>query len=136
MGNFRIPILIYDPSGDLPRGRQPGIMQQIDIMPTLLNHIGYDRPYIAFGKDVLHTAPEDTWAVNWNDLPTYIKGDYLMILDGDKVKGMYNYKTDPDSKLNLYGKGLPEEKDMETHLKAFVQSYLSRMNTDNVTVKK
>ena len=135
MGNFRIPILIYDPSGELPRGRQPGILQQIDIMPTLLNYLGYDKPYIAFGKDVLNTAAEDSWAINWNDLPTYIKGDYIMILNGNEISGMYNYKTDPLQKDNLLGKGLPEEKDMADHLKALVQTYLQRMNNDDVTVK-
>ncbi len=134
MGNFRIPILIYDPSGELPRGRQPGIIQQIDIMPTLLNYLGYNRPYIAFGKDMFNTDPEDTWAINWNDIPTYIKGQYLMkLMDGNI--SLYDYTKDPECNENLYGKGIPEEKDMELRLKAFVQSYLERMNTDNVSIK-
>lgn len=135
MGNFRIPILFYDPSGELPRGRQPGIAQQIDIMPTVLGFIGYDRPYIAFGKDLLKTAPEDTWAINWNSLPMYIKGDYLMIFDGNNVTALYNYRLDPMQKTDLKGTGLPEEAAMERDIKAIVQSYLQRMNSDNVTVK-
>lgn len=134
MGNFRIPIMFYDPSGELPRGRQPGIAQQIDIMPTVLGFIGYDRPYIAFGKDLLKTAPEDSWAINWNSLPMYIKGDYLMIFDGNNVTALYNYRLDPMQKTDLKGTGLPEEAAMERDIKAIVQSYLQRMNTDNVTV--
>lgn len=135
MGNFRIPILFYDPSGDLPRGRQPGIAQQIDIMPTLLNYVGYDRPYIAFGKDLLNTPAEDTWAVNWNNLPVYIKGDYMLMYDGERVVSMYDIRHDPMERNNLAGKGLPEEAEMVRSLQAFMQSYLSRMNTDNVVVK-
>lgn len=135
MGNLRIPILFYDPSGELPRGRQPGIAQQIDIMPTLLNYIGYDRPYIAFGKDLLNTAPDDTWAFNWNSLPVLVKGDYLLMYDGEKAVSMYNIKTDPFEKNNLAGKGLPEEAGMVRQIQAIMQSYLERMNSDDVTVK-
>lgn len=135
MGNFRIPILFYDPSGDLPRGRQPGIAQQIDIMPTLLNYIGYDRPYIAFGKDLLATAPADTWAVNWNSLPVYIKGDYMLMYDGERVVSLFNIREDSLEKNNLAGKGLPQEAEMLRSLQAIMQSYLSRMNTNDVTVK-
>ncbi len=135
MGELRIPILFYDPSGELPRGRQPGIAQQIDIMPTLLNYIGYDRPYVAFGKDLLNTAPADTWAFNWNSLPVLVKGDYLLMYDGEKPVSMYNIKTDPFEKNNLAGKGLPEEAVMVRQIQAIMQSYLERMNSDNVTVK-
>lgn len=135
MGNFPVPIMFYDPSGTLPRGRQEGISQQIDIMPTVLSFLGYDRPYIAFGKDLLTTPAEQTWAFNWNSRPTYIKGDYMLIFDGEKTVGLYNYRTDRLEQKNLAGKGLPEEKEMEREVKAVMQSYLSRMNSDNVTVK-
>lgn len=136
MGNLRIPILFYDPSGTLPRGRRPGIAQQIDIMPTLLNHIGYNHPYIAFGKDLLNTAPEDTWAFNWNSLPVLVKGDYMLMYDGEKTVCMYNIKTDRLEKNNLAGKGLPQEEDMIRQIQAIMQSYLERMEADNVTVKQ
>lgn len=60
VGGFRIPILFYDPSGEFPSGRRSGIVQQMDIMPTMLNYVGYDRPYIAFGKDILNTPDDET----------------------------------------------------------------------------
>lgn len=134
MGGFRIPILIYDPSGEMPRGRHPGIIQQIDVMPTLLNYMGYDKPYVAFGKDMFNTLPENTWAFNWSYVPTYIKGDYIMVFEGEKPLRFYNYKSDPDGKQNLLGKGLPEEADMIRNIEAIMQSYLERMNSDNITV--
>lgn len=135
MGNLRIPILFFDPSGTLPRGRQTGISQQIDIMPTLLNLIGYDRPYIAFGKDLLSTPPQQTWAFNWNSLPTYIEGDYMLIYDGSEVKGLYDIRNDRFEEHNLAGRGLEVEDRMLRRTQAIMQSYLSRMNADDVTVK-
>lgn len=135
MGDYRVPILIYDPSGELPRGQQKGIAQQIDIMPTLLNYLGYDRPYVAFGKDLLDTPAEKTWAFAANSIPTYVKGDYVMTFDGTDVVTFFNFREDPLEKNNLAGKGLPEEAAMLREVKAIVQSYLERMNNDQLTVR-
>ena len=64
LGGFCSPIIFFDPSGDMKPGMRDAIAQQIDIMPTVLSYLGYDRPYIAFGCDLLTTKDEDTWAVN------------------------------------------------------------------------
>ena len=135
MGDHRVPILIYDPSGELPRGRHPGIAQQTDIMPTLLGYLGYDKPFIAFGKDLLATPADSTWAFACLTLPVYIKGDYVMQFDGSRVTGLHNYRTDPLEKENLAGRGLEQEAVMEREVKAIVQSYLERMNADSVAVR-
>lgn len=138
VGGFRIPIIFYDPSGELPRGKQPGIVQQIDIMPTLLNYVGYDKPYISFGKDVLNTPAEETWAFNWDFYPQFFKGDYVMRMDEstNEISEIFNYRTDPLLKENLKGK-LPDtlEKDMYDQMCAIMQSYVERMDKDNVTAK-
>lgn len=135
MGDHSVPILIYDPSGELPRGRRPGIAQQTDIMPTLLGYLGYDKPFIAFGKDLLATPADSTWAFACLTLPVYIKGDYVMQFDGSRVTGLHNYRTDPLEKENLAGRGLEQEAVMEREVKAIVQSYLERMNADSVAVR-
>lgn len=134
LGGCRVPILFFDPSGELPRGEQPGIAQQIDIMPTLLGVVGYDRPYVAFGKDLLSTPAADTWAVNCNGLPMLMKGDYVIFFDRKEVKGLYNYKTDPLLKDNLAGRGLRQEEEMLVLLKAFIQSYMERMSDNNLVM--
>lgn len=48
---------------------------------------------------------------------------------------MYNYRTDPLLKENLKGRGLPEEKEMLRQAQAVVQSFMSRMNRNEVTMK-
>lgn len=136
VGQVSIPIIFYDPSGELPVGQQPGIVQQIDIMPTLLNYVGYDRPYIAFGQDMLNTAPEDTWAFYWDFYPQLIKGDYIMVSDGKEVTKVFNYRKDPMLQDNLKGR-LPDDLEHEMFMQmcAFIQSYMQRMNNDDVKVK-
>lgn len=138
LGTFRIPIIIFDPSHKIPAERRDGIAQQIDIMPTLLSHIGYDRPYIAFGQDLLDASSNSTWAFNWDNVQQLIAGDYLMQSDGHDIIGLYNYKTDTLLRDNLKDRNgaVPDtEKDeMETFLKAFAQSYVTRMTKDSLVV--
>lgn len=83
----------------------PGIAQQADIMPTLLGIIGYDKPYMAFGKDMLRTPAEDTWAFNYHNVPQYIKGDYLLQYDGFKRSGIYKFSSDSLMQHNLLESG-------------------------------
>ncbi|MCM1348117.1 MAG: LTA synthase family protein [Firmicutes bacterium] len=136
LGGCRVPILFFDPSGELPRGEQPGIAQQIDIMPTLLGIVGYNKPYIAFGNDLLNTPAEKRWAINYNHTPMLVKGDYVMFFDRKDAVGFYNYKTDPLLQNNLSGKGIKEEGEMLLQIKAIIQSYMQRMSNNDITIKQ
>ena len=133
-GSFSVPIILFDPSGTLPTGIQPGIAQQIDIMPTLLGLVGYDKPYVAFGQDLFSTPTEETWAVNFqNDIYQLTKGDYLILFDGRETKAVYRFREDPLLQHNLLESNPQPE--MEKELKAIIQSYMQRMNEDRLIMK-
>ena len=126
IGGFCSPIIIYDPSGDIKPERVDGIAQQIDIMPTLLDYIGYHRPYIAFGSNLLGTPANETWAVNYlNGIYQYVKYGYVLQWDGKQTKAIYRL-TDLLMEHNLVGK-VKEQHQMETELKAIIYQYMYRM---------
>lgn len=134
IGGFASPIIIYDPSGDIRPGRIDGIAQQIDIMPTLLNHVGYPEPYMAFGIDLLRTPAGETWAVNdLNGIYQYAKFGYVLQWDGQRTKAVYRL-DDLLMEHNLVGK-VKEQKQMETELKALVYQYMYRMVNDKLLTK-
>ena len=129
LGGFRVPIVFFDPSGEMPTGQREGIAQQIDIMPTVLGYLGYTQPYVAFGFDLFHTPAEDTWAVNYlNGIYQYVKGDYLIQFDGVTLKAVYRFKEDKLLEHNLIDK--VDVSDLVEELKAIIQSYMQRMNTN------
>ena len=134
LGYFGAPILFFDPSGEMPRGRRHAVAQQIDIMPSVLGWLGYDCPYVAFGCDLFSTPDEDTWAVQYvgGDVYQYVKGDYVLQMDGDRVKAVYHYKDDWMLTRNLIGT-VPEQDQMERELKAIIQQYMHRMNNNQLT---
>jgi len=135
LGLFGAPILIFDPSGDIEPGRRHCIAQQTDIMPTILQYLGYSNPFLSFGVDLLTANDEDTWAVNYNSgIYQFVKGDYVIQFDGKYITGAYDYKKDWFMMKNL--KGDPELKeqfaDMERQLKGIIQSYMTRMIDDRL----
>ncbi len=136
LGVFSVPIIIFDPSGDIKPERRHCIAQQIDIMPTILGHLGYKNPYVAFGQDLLNTPDSLTWAVNNTEgIYQYVKGDYvLQFTDDGHAKALYNYRKDWFLKQNLLGKTGKTEQQMERELKAIIQSYMERMVEDRLTV--
>ena len=136
LGGFCSPIIFFDPSGDMKPGMRNAIAQQIDIMPTILSYLGYDRPYVAFGCDLLTTTDEDTWAVNYlNGIYQYVKGDWLLQFDGQKSKALYRFRTDLLLKDNLLTKEPKIVKDMERQVKAIIQSYMTRMVNNQLVVQ-
>ncbi len=135
LGFFSVPIIFYSPKGDLQGYRSDVIAQQIDIMPTILGYLGYDKPYVSFGCDLLHTPPTETYAVNYiNNIYQFLKGDYLLQFDGEKTLAVYRFKTDIFLKDNLIGK-VPEQESMEHELKAMIQQYMERMNGDKMIIE-
>lgn len=133
LGVYVAPILFFDPSSEMPRGQRQGIAQQIDIMPTVLNYLGYNKPYVAFGIDLLNTPADKTWAVSYNGgIYQYVKGDYFIQFDGTKLKAAYNYKKDWMMTRNLVNdqSAQPALTTMTKELKAIIQSYMQRMQNN------
>ena len=133
LGLYSIPIIFFTPDGSLaPRHDEVTIVQQTDITPTLLHYLGYSKPYLAFGNDLLATEGGDTWAFNYNaGIYQLVKGDLLLQFNGERTTAVYRFKTDRLLKDNLVGK-LPEQQPMELFLKALIQQYMSRMNENRL----
>ena len=129
------PTIIYDPSGEVQSGMQDAIAQQIDIVPTVLGILGYDKPYLSFGCDLMSTPAEETYAVNYlNGIYQYVKYGYVLQFDGQKTKALYAL-SDKLMKHNLVGK-VPQQKQMEREIKAIIQQYMQRMVYDKLMPNK
>ena len=133
LGLYSIPIIFFTPDGSIkPAMRDDVIAQQTDITPTLLHLLGYERPYLAFGNDLLGVDPGQTWAFNYNaGIYQLIKGDLMLQFDGEKTTALYRFKTDRLLKDNLVGQ-LPQQEEMEQFVKALIQQYMSRMNENRL----
>ncbi|TZF83668.1 sulfatase-like hydrolase/transferase [Pedobacter sp. BS3] len=132
LGAFAIPILIFDPSGEL-KGEVKQPVQQADIMPSLLNYLHFDKPYFAFGNDMIHYRPDHFIVQSINGLYQVIAGDYVLQWDGKETVGLYNYREDILLQHNLRGKQPEVQQKLEQYIKAFLQQY-NRHMVDNALV--
>ena len=133
LGGFCSPIIIYEPSH--PEGQvKDKIAQHIDILPTVLGMLGYQKPYFGFGIDLLNTPSEDTWAVNYlSGIYQYVRNGYVLQFDGQKTKGIYSL-SDSLMQQNLIHQPsvVSHQSQMERELKAIIQQYMERMTQNRL----
>ncbi|MDF1549359.1 MAG: sulfatase-like hydrolase/transferase, partial [Bacteroidales bacterium] len=136
IGDFAVPILFYHPGGNDLKGMDSTVVQQMDILPTIMHYLHYDGGYISFGVNALDST-ENHFAVNYNN-STYqiMQGNYVLQFLEEKTIGLYDYVNDPLLNNNLLGK-LPDiETRMERLLKAFIQQYNGRMVRNELVIKE
>ena len=127
---FSVPVIFYKPDGSL-KDYQYSIAQQIDVMPTILGYLGYDKPYLAFGFDVNRT--EERFAINYlNGYYQLYTDKYVLLFDGLKTTGLYEIHSDMTN--NLEGKLPDVQNELEMKVKAFLQEYTTRMVDNKLTV--
>lgn len=141
LGNYCVPIILYAPRDASLRGYdEERVVEQIDIMPTVLSYLHYDQPYIAFGRDMLNGSADEGFALHW--LPEsssyeYVWGDYALQFDGKQVTSAYAYRTDSTFSNNVLNSMPPAILDrMQRQMKSVIQQYMQRMTSDQLTVPR
>jgi phosphoglycerol transferase MdoB-like AlkP superfamily enzyme len=133
VGQYEIPIFFYSPAKGL-KGRDTTTMQQMDILPTVLSWIGYDKPFFSFGKNALDKS-QTHFAVNFtNGFYQLYMGDQFMQFNGNNVLGFYDIKKDSLLQNNMATLHSPAENKMERFLKAFLQTYEEALVNNHMTL--
>ncbi len=134
IGYFSVPLIFFKPGGEM-KGFDETIVQQIDIMPTVLNYLNFDREYIAFGNDAFDGSSRH-FAINYiHDSYQLFMDDYVMQFKDEEVIGLFDMKKDRRFKNNLVVESPEIRKKLEVQLKAILQQYNNRMLDNNITVK-
>ncbi len=131
-GYFSIPIIFFEPS-ESKGSFQNQLIQQVDIMPTVLSYLGYDQPYVSFGRNIFNPHEVPFAFTYLNNQYQFFQGNYLLQFDGSKSTALYDFKSDLFLKKNLLPTLSDTVSKMETKLKAFIQQYNNRMVDDNLT---
>lgn len=128
----QIPILFYTPDGRMKRKIDTPV-QQIDIMPTILRMLKYEKPYFAFGCDMLDTTMVRTPIVHYNNNEFYSVTDSLLYgFDEKVITRVYNYRNDYINKKEADVDVALEQRRIE----AYLQQYFSALENRNFTIDK
>ncbi len=126
-----VPILIFSPDGKFI-GENNDFAQHIDIYPTIMDIIGYEKPFRSWGRS-LFSEKEEPFLISYaNNNYFFGKGNYICAFDGKNAVGFYD-KDDVGLEVNLIGKRNQEMNDLELACKAFVQDYFNRIIDKRLT---
>ena len=135
-GLFEVPIAFYSPQWEEGDYRLHEVISQTDIMPSVLQYIGYNHDYFAFGENALTQHKTNPYAICYQHPVYQIFSDSLLIqFDGNKTTAIYNHVEDPSLENNLINKQITNTKPMEDYLKAYIQQYITRMVNNQLTIK-
>ena len=123
---FAVPIIIYKPDSKYV-GIDPDLAQQIDIYPTILDMIGYQKPFRSWGRSLIDKKSDQPFVINsTGDITQFMKGNYICLFDGKNAIGFYK-KNDKSMTNNLIANRNLEMNDLELNCKSFIQDYMNRI---------
>lgn len=133
VGKFRVPILFFDPSNPEMIGKNYKNLQQIDIMPSILDYLNIESKMVTYGKS--YQSDKDFVVYYLDNIYHYISGDYYLAFDGTKSLGLYNFKKDELLKSNLLKTNNFKAAEMEKFIKAYIQSFNERIIGNKLTIQ-
>ena len=134
INRFAVPIIIYKPNSKLV-GVNTDLAQQIDIYPTILDMIGYKKPFRSWGRSLFDTKASTPFVINsTGTIYQFSKGNYICTFDGNQAIGFYD-KNDKGLKFNLIANRNPEMNAIELNCKAFIQDYMDRVVDKKMYIK-
>lgn len=132
-GNTAIIYFMYTPDHSV-KGRYEHVTQQVDIMPTTLGLMGYDKPYFAFGRDVFNEPERKPLVVNCVQQTFQAITDTVSLyFDGERR--LYVYSADDTLQLhNVMDMNSPSQHALERDLKAVLQSYYTHVANGDLRI--
>lgn len=134
-GHYAIPLVFYAPGDSTLRGTYTGIAQQIDILPSVIDYLGYDRPFFAFGNSIFRPVDRPAVVNYINSTYQYLSRDYLLTTKDTMASGLYAYPADSACRDNILAQNKALVRDsLLPVLKAWIQAYRSAVVNNQLMV--
>lgn len=131
-GAYRIPILFYAPGDPSLKGVSLKTSQQLDIMPTVLDYLGYGEKYFSLGQNMLGGG--GGLAVNRRS------GEYLCVsaekavtASSEEFTGYYDLTADPRMAAPLADSNKFAE--LKSECASFLKTYSQTMRKNKMTAE-
>ena len=133
MENYAIPLLIFDPSNDTPEINLKNI-QQIDIIPSVLDYLDYPEPFFSFGNSYKNETNLIVNLVN-NNYQVMID-NYYFIFDGEKITELYDTTNKLELRNLQHSISDVKKLELEQEIKAFLQTFNNNFINNTVSIKE
>lgn len=129
-GRYRIPLLFYAPGDSLMSSYDPTPVQQMDILPGILDYLNYPHPFFALGNSPFDTAADRVVIQHWNEGYQWISKGYQVEYFADSIRSVYAYPGDSLQTHNLLPGVYPENAVRQGQ--ALIQVYQHAMLQDKM----
>jgi phosphoglycerol transferase MdoB-like AlkP superfamily enzyme len=131
VGQFTIPALFFKPDNSM-KGTYARVFQQTDVLPSVLDLIGYSKAFFSFGKNYSDTT--ERYAVYFTDSRHYFVNDSLVLDMIDyKFNNICNYRRDSTLDHGLITTA-PFERE-KRYCRAYLEVYDKRLINNACTAK-
>ena len=128
IGIFRVPIIFYDPSNINLNQKSEKIIQQIDIMPSILSYLDYNKPFLSLGNNIFNS--ENGFAINYNNGFQMIIDERVVIYNEleEEITKIFDFTNDISLKQNIINdiESIKIEQ-YKYKIQSFIQTYNNRM---------
>ncbi len=127
LSKFSIPILFFIPSDTAHKDLFDFPIQQVDIMPSILDYLNVADSFKCFGHSIFDKDGPH-YAYNFEQGFFQITEDEALLqFNGIDAIGFYDLKTDPLQKDNLIKSKDPRIEKLTNRIKAVIQTYNKAM---------
>ena len=131
IGQYSIPLMIY--KKNITPAINNKIVQHIDILPTILDYLNYDKPYYSLGNSMFSDKKQP---VIYYPSPNFccVSDSFLYVLSDYKFIEKYNFKTDSLLTENILN--TKTDKKIQDFCTAYIQSYNNDLIQNKTYYKK
>jgi phosphoglycerol transferase MdoB-like AlkP superfamily enzyme len=123
VGQHSIPILFFNPNDTSLVGKNNTTIQQIDILPSVLDYLGYNEHFFSFGQSIF-SASRKNYGLFYDSGNYYLTDDSLYFtFNNYETKEIYHYKNDSALVVNSVSKFEKQKEEALYYLKSFNQLY-------------
>ncbi len=125
-GMYAVPLLFYMPGKIIP-GSSSLTCQQADIMPSIMDLLGYDLPFNSFGTSVFDSTAKHIAFTYQDNIYQLMQDGYVFQFDGTQTTGLYHYFSDSTMSANLADEQKERVSAYTRTLQGVIQQYNTRL---------
>jgi hypothetical protein len=97
------------------------VVSHIDVLPSVLDYLGYPDRYFSFGESVFEKGEGKAYMII-NDIYQLITKEYIVQFAGDDLVGLFKYSSDSLAQHNLMTTDANAAA-MKKQIQAIIQTY-------------
>lgn len=130
VNRFAVPILFYSANPEYGlKGVRTDMASQMDIYPSVVDLIGYNKPFRSWGRSLISNLPDETPRVinSPGTVYQFMEGGYIYLFDGNEFIGIFADSDKGLKKNLLHGIQNVEMQKGILDCKALIQDYNERI---------